>query len=117
MTLPYLIAIAGHIAAGFALAGYWLAGWPGVIISLFLDMSLVLVAATFALGWAAKGEPDVNGDPERDAGMVWPPDDDLQPAACVWDHGSARTAGATVLPPAANPNGHASHLSPTTSND
>lgn len=106
-----------HGLAAIALLAYWLNGWRGVAVALIGVAALIALVLSYALAHVAKGEPDVNGDPERDAGVPWTRDDDLLPSAHVWDRGSARTAGAKVMPPSADPTGHSSHLSPTTSND
>lgn len=106
-----------HILAAIGMVAYYIDGWRGVAIALLGIACLISLALSYALAQVAKKSPDVNGDPERDAGLPWPPKDDLQPSARVWDRGSARTAGATVLPPSGDPTGHSSHLSPTTSND
>lgn len=66
-------------------------GMGGIIV-------LLLLAAWFcSIIWAAD-EPDVNGDPERDAGYT---DDEIATMAKAWDGGSARTAEGTSVEDAA----------------
>lgn len=103
--------------AALALVAFWIDGWRGVVILLLGLAALIALTLSFSLAHVARGEPDVNGDPERDAGLPWPTDDDLQPSSRVWDRGSARSAGATILPPSGAPTTFTSHLTPTTSND
>lgn len=59
-----------------------------------------VLAAAVVVVWIGAGEPDVNGDPERDAGWS---DDDLERMASAWDHGSADTA---EVHPEHSPAGH-----------
>lgn len=50
--------------------------------------TVILLCALALVGWIASGESDVNGDPERDAGMT---PDELDLRWRAWDHGSRRT--------------------------
>ena len=51
-------------------------------------VGLIAMAVLAVVAWIALGEPDVNGDPERDSGWT---DDDIAAASASWDHGSYRT--------------------------
>lgn len=43
---------------------------PFIVLTILGGLTLVGLAFVFLLIWIAKGEPDVNGDPERDAGWT-----------------------------------------------
>lgn len=49
---------------------------------------LTLAFALVAICWAASGEADANGDPERDSGAS---EDEIAELARSWDHGSKQT--------------------------
>ena len=54
----------------------------GFVVSIIVAIGFL---ALLSICWAASGCPDVNGDPERDAGMD---DDDLAALSASWDRGS-----------------------------
>lgn len=50
--------------------------WFYVLLGLLVVLGfllLVAIAVVVALCRMARGEPDANGDPEKDAGLPWPP--------------------------------------------
>lgn len=63
--------------------------WLDFVLSAALAASFLLLSWLFwkaaELYWVASGSPDVNGDPENDAGFDAP-----------WDHGSAATADRAI---------------------
>lgn len=62
---------------------------PAILILLVLTVAFVLLVIALALvSWIAAGAPDVNGDPERDAGWT---DHEIEEMSRTWDHGSAET--------------------------
>lgn len=62
----------------------------GTIIAIALVVSAAACAiGGCILGWISRGEPDVNGDPERDAGID---DAHIERMCRYWDQGSHRTA-------------------------
>ncbi len=68
---------------------------PTHIILLICGTPVVLLVLTvLAIAWVADGESDVNGDPERDAGM---PEDEIEARSRAWDRGSAATSSAPNL--------------------
>lgn len=58
------------------------------LILLGLLAFLLFAFAMIAICWAASGESDCNGDPERDSGMT---DDEIAEQSRAWDRGSADT--------------------------
>lgn len=67
--------------------GLWLCLIGAVALALF---SVLLLGLLLFLAWLARGESDVNGDPERDGGLDDPA---ISRANACWDHGSRRAAG------------------------
>lgn len=65
-----------------------------VLAVLSLIIALILIASAM-VGWAASGEPDANGDPERDSGMS---EDEIAELNRRWDRGSARSASTNIQP-------------------
>lgn len=58
----------------------------GILLAI---VSLGVGALVLSILWVAAGSPDVNGDPERDAGYS---EDEISDLSASWDHGSRRTA-------------------------
>ena len=53
----------------YPLAFLSLSPWALVILALLCIITLAIALFLAALIWAAKGSPEVNGDPERDSGL------------------------------------------------
>lgn len=56
-----------------------------VAIIVVVVCALIWVLATLLLAWIARGEPDANGDPEIDAGVL--PEDPGRPMPRPWRRG------------------------------
>lgn len=67
--------------------GLWLCLIGAVGLALF---TAALLVSLLWLGWMARGESDVNGDPERDGGLD---DPEISRRNACWDRGSRRAAG------------------------
>lgn len=66
MSAGVIIAAAAHVIVGAIILGAWMDPLAGFIALIIGFITLIAAGLGYVL-WVVRGEPDVNGDPERDA--------------------------------------------------
>ena len=66
MSAGVIIAAALHVVVAAVIVGIWKSPLAGFVVLLLGLITLIAAGLGYVL-WVVRGEPDVNGDPERDA--------------------------------------------------